>query len=113
MNNSFGIDLDISQEKPDPVPLRERESKLLRLLETIQAFGPEWSTLKEELFDGRVESLEKLLLGESKKKDVQLPDLYRLQGRLSEVKRVASIAEVALAELNSIRKQLNPSGPTE
>lgn len=108
MNNSFSIEEQFPEEAVDPVPLRERETKLLRLLEAIQAFGKEWSTLKDELFDGRLELLERMLSAESKKAEIDVSELYRLQGRINEVKRIMNITESGPRELAAIRKRLTP-----
>lgn len=115
MNNSFNVDLseDFSQEKPDPTPLREREAKLVRILEALSALSQsnEWSTLKTELFDEILKNVENQMRMEAEKSDIRLPELYRLQGERKWAKRYAdpiSLIENYRVELAHIRMQLNP-----
>lgn len=115
MNNSFNIDLneDFSQEKPNSTPLREREAKLMRVLESLGALSQsnEWSTLKTELFDEVLESIEKKMRVEAGKAEISTPELYRLQGERKWAKRYAdpiSLIQNYRVELAHIRKQLNP-----
>ena len=120
MNNSLNIGLDESflVETPNQEVLRERESKLVRLVEVFDALSrsAEWSSLKQELFDGALASIELKLRLEAEKAEVSLPELYRLQGERKWAKRYSdpvSYVSTLRAELAHIRKQLNPSGPTE
>lgn len=109
MNNSF-----IPGEEPekDYTPLRERDSEMLRVLESLTAVenSNEWSTLRELAFDKRLESLEKSLILESKKDEVNLPEVYRLQGRISEARRLTKLSETYKLERVNIKRQLNPPG---
>lgn len=119
MNNSFNVDLneDFREETRDETPLREREAKLVRLIEVFDALSrsAEWSSLKQELFDGALESIESRMRDEARKPEVSLPALYRLQGERTWAKRYSdpvSYVSQLTAELAAIRKQLNPPGPT-
>lgn len=119
MNNSLNIDLseDFSQEKPvDQTPLREREAKLIRLIEALVALSQsnEWSTLKKELFDDVLESIERNIRNEADKVDISLPSVYKLQGEKKWARNYANpllLVDNYRAELANIRKQLNPPGP--
>lgn len=115
MNNSLHVDLDESflGEPRDQEPLREREAKLVRTIEALVALSQsnEWSSLKDELFDKALESIELKLRLEAEKPEVSLPELYRLQGERKWAKRYAdplSLVENYRVELAHIRKQLNP-----
>ncbi len=119
MNNSFNIDLyeDFSQEKPNQEPLREREAKLLRVIEALAAVSQsnEWSTLKSELFDDVLKSIENRLRVESEKTEVNLPEIYRLQGEKKWARNYAdlqTLIEQYRLEITHIRMQLSPPGPT-
>lgn len=118
MNNSLNIEIydDFAEKQPDVSLLREREAKLVRLIESFHALSEskEWSTLKEELFEGALQSIENRLKTEADKPEVSLPEIYRLQGERKWVKRYAdpvSLVERYRIELAHIRKQINPSAP--
>lgn len=70
--------------------IREQQAHLLRVIEAIQDVQKTtaWSTLKEE-FDSEIQRLNRLLLAESKKPEINLPELYRYQGRIEEAKRIS------------------------
>lgn len=89
--------------------LWERDSHLVRLIEAITALQSTdaWSTLKEE-FDGEVAKLNRHLLTESKKSEVNLPEVYRFQGRIEAAKKYSfeSLLASYRFERESIRKQL-------
>lgn len=97
----------------DNIPfLRHREGELVTIIEALRKVesSPEWSTLKTQVFDGVVESLERRLSSEATKKEVNAPELYRLQGQLAWAKRFANLASLADAfrlELSNIKGQLH------
>lgn len=107
MNNSLNYEEEVSRAKPDSL-LREREAKLVRMIEAIAALGqsPEWSTLKDELFDGALESVERRIKDEADKADLNTPELYRLQGERKWARRYADLTKLSdmyRAELAHIR----------
>jgi hypothetical protein len=110
MNNSLNFEEEVSHAKPDTL-LREREAKLVRMIEAIAALGQslEWSTLRTELFDGALETIEKRMRDEADKAELNTPELYRLQGERKWAKRYADLPKLSdqyRAELAHIRKQL-------
>jgi hypothetical protein len=120
MNNSFSVDLSLEsvQETKPTEMLREREAKLIRLIEALLALSKsnEWSTLKAELFDEVLESTERSIRTETAKAEISLPALYRLQGEKKWARNYANpllLVDQYRAELTNIRTQLSPSGPTE
>ena len=90
--------------------IRERDAHLIQLIEAIQDVQStsSWSTLKLEL-DGEVSRLHRLLLAEAKKVDVNLPEVYRLQGRIESAKKFSldKLAEDYMTEHNTIKRKLN------
>lgn len=119
MNNSFNIDLstDFLEESKPTELLREREAKLIRMIEALVALSKsnEWSTLKVELFDEVLESIERSIRSEADKAEVSIPALYRLQGEKKWARNYADpllLVDSYRVELANIRKQLNPPGPT-
>lgn len=94
MNNGF-ISLH-SEDEPqvDIRPkLQEEEAKLLRIIEAAQGLqaSKEWSTLKTEVFETLVASLERDLQDEAKKNDPDPRRLNRITGELTWAKRFASL----------------------
>lgn len=113
MNNSFVIE---TKEDTKSVVLGEREGELVRIIEAIRAIaGSEgWSTLKTLVFDGVLESLEHRLASESKREEINQPEIYRLQGQIAWAKKYSDLETLANAyrlELINVRSQLTP--PTE
>lgn len=89
---------------------RERDAHLIHLIEAIQAIQTTsaWSTLKEE-FDGEIAKLNRLLLRESKEKELDQPEIYRLQGRIEEAKRISleKLFEESMTERETIKRKLS------
>lgn len=113
MNNSLNMDEPVSPRKPTD-SYKEREAWLVKVIEALNAVhnSKEWSTLKGELFDGALESVEKQLVSEAEKLEICLPNLYRLQGERKWAKKYSKLellAETYRVELANIRKVLiNP-----
>lgn len=99
------------EEMVNPESYRERQSTLIRILEAIDGLrnSEEWSTLKKEIFDSRVESLEKQMRNESESNEIKDSNLYRLQGRLFEARKydLDKLREIHLSELSKIKKLLS------
>src|SRR6185295_15648405 len=111
MNNSQLINDDEEIVVDTTVILRERKTELLKIIAAINALAKnaDWNTLKELVFDGLVEKLEKNLQVEVKKNELLPPEIYRLNGQLLWAKRYSNLyklAEVYKVELNNISKKL-------
>lgn len=90
----------------------ERQVKLTRIIETIRSLkaSSEWSTLKTEVFDTLVESLEKDLREEAKKDNPDTNKLNRISGELQWAERYSDLDkwENALrVELTRINRRLH------
>lgn len=97
--------------EPDKLAtIRERDAHLVRLIEAITEVQSTsaWSTLKEE-FDGEIAKLNRFLLAEAKKKDIDTAEQYRLQGRIESAKRFSleKLFEDAMTERDTIRRKLS------
>lgn len=97
--------------EPDKLAtIRERDAHLVRLIEAITDVQSTsaWSTLKEEL-DGEIAKLNRLLLVEAKKKEVDLPEVYRLQGRIESAKKFAldALLTIYMTEHDTIKRKLS------
>lgn len=112
MNNAQ-IEIDAEWTAvPDLTPsFQEKKALLLCLLEAIDKLSQneDWQVLKEFLFDGQIEKLEKQLLNEAKLNELSSPKIYRLQGGLEWARRLDlyKLAETYKLELNQINKKLN------
>lgn len=95
---------------------RQREGELTKIIEALKRIeaSEDWSTLKTEVFDGALDSLEGRLVSECKKPVLNNPEIYRLQGQIQWAKKYADLATLTQAyrlELIRLRQQLtNPSG---
>lgn len=93
------------EKKPD---YAERAGRLATLIEAIESIlsSKEWSTLKEEEFDGELERLERLLLVEAKKPQIDEKEIYKLQGRIESMKRfnLEGLKQKFRLELETINK---------
>ena len=114
MDNSFIAQLNVLEdEKPQDIKpqLREREGKLVKIIEALGQVeaADEWQTLRELYLDGLVEGLERRLATEANAREVNLPELYRLQGQLIGAKRynLEELRKNFKVELQNIRKQIN------
>lgn len=115
MNNAQ-IETEAEWTEVDMTPtLQERKGVLVRLIEAINKLSKneDWHTLKELLFDGQLELLEKQLLSEAKLNELNDPKIYRLQGNLEWARRfdLYKLAETYTKELNGITKKLNENAP--
>ena len=115
MNNSKLVMDNISlsiEEKPDnTVYLRERERKLMEIIKSLQGVQrtKEWSSLKTELFDGLVLTLEKELREEAKKENPDSLKLSRIAGQLKWAEKYADLGKlesVFRVELTNLKKLL-------
>lgn len=116
MNNyliaSEKVSFDVEQSQ-DIDSMRERQGTVVRILEAIESLRntEEWSTLKKEIFDSRIEYLERSMRSESEKVEVKDSELYRLQGRLFEARKydLNKLKETYSLELSKIRKLTQPT----
>lgn len=114
MNNSKlaqdAVNLNIEEPTDITVQLRERQEKLTKLLKGIQDANKGWSSLKDELFDPLVATLEGQLLSEAKSESPNPSKLNRLAGNLEMVKRFADLSKLEAIyrnELNQIKLKLH------
>lgn len=113
MNNSkLTLDRFLEDQPLDTTPwLKDREATLVRLVETLRrvAQSEDWSSLKKELFDGVVETLEKAQKAEAEKDKPDLAALAKINGQLVWARKysdLTKLADIFMAELINVRKQL-------
>lgn len=117
--NLSQITVDLLQEPKEDLltpKLRSEESRLIGLVEAIETVrqSREWSSLKTEVFEPLVFSLEKELKSEGRKDDPSPTKLNRLAGELKWAEKYADLDKLANAyriELQRVRIQLH--GNTE
>lgn len=115
MNNSKividDLNLTLEPDADNASRLRERESELVRLIDTINRIvsNSDWLTLKEIYLDRLIPSLEKQLKTESEKDEIIPSKIYRLQGKLEISKRYTDLEKLNddfRKELVNVRLQL-------
>ncbi len=115
MNNSkIAIDSVIEEEpKFEKAPLlQERRAELTNIIQAIEGViaTKDWQLLRKKLFDPAAEQLEKLLKAEMKKKPVDAPQIYYLQGQLHWADKRANLEDLNKqfkVELKHIKQQIN------
>lgn len=91
--------------------LVEKQIELIKVVEAIDSVlrTKEWQLLDELVWSKRANALEKDLLLASKEDLVDVPNIYRLQGRLQEAKRFADLkgfGEERVRELEAIKLKI-------
>ena len=92
--------------------LQEKRASLTRSIEALQKVANlrDWTVLRDEMFDGVVESLERELRTESLKKDLDNSKIHSLQGQLVWARKytdLKSLADGLKVELKRIKKLLH------
>lgn len=120
MNNSkLALDNVFEEPEVDRTPeLRKREADLVKIIEALGviAGSKEWSTLKNTVFDGVVETLEKQLTSEAKKDTPNTQVLAKINGQLVWAKKYVDLESLGTffrIELTNIRQQLYGQTPKE
>lgn len=115
MNNSkFAIEnVVLTNEDPkDRSPeLREREQKLIHLIQNLQTIQKtdEWSSLKTELFDSLTKNLIKEIESEARKEEPNTLKLNRLSGELKWAEKYSDLSkleQIKRVELTQVRQLL-------
>lgn len=106
MNNAFLLEPELIKPIEPEVRKNEREAWLVRMIEASAEVltSSAWSSLKE-VFDGEIERLQRLIAQEANKKELNTPELYRLQGKLEQAKRYAltDLLKTYQIELTNVR----------
>lgn len=118
MNNSkIAFDsLSLEKVRDNALPyLREEEAKLVRIIEAIGAIKDtvEWGSLKKDIFDGVVETLDRQMTVEMNRDILNDSAIYRLQGQLAWARKYADFGKLAdayMSQLTNIRQQIKIHG---
>ncbi len=110
MNNSSVFE-DLQKEPVVDVKpkLRSEESRLVKIIEALRKIeeSEAWSTLKNEVFDGLVDRLERDIQIEAVKNDPDPKKLNRLSGEWTWAKKYSDLSKLVdtyKVELQRIRK---------
>ena len=114
MNNNYIARQSLSMEqKVDITPaLRAEEEKLIRIIQAIEAVAasPEWKTLKDSVFDGVVDSLERQKSIETSTQPINVDKVHSLNGQLAWAKKYSNfttLGEAYRLRLREIKEKLN------
>ena len=116
MNNS---NLQLEEKEDSRLSfLQKTQGELTTLVETINRVesSEDWRKLKELFLDGIVDKLERQLKDEASKDEVDLPQVYRLQGQITWAKRYSNlkkISEEKRLEIENLKKLINEPNPRD
>lgn len=117
MNNSK-IALDNLETGSDSIlnTLQKQRGELSQIVEAINGIetSEHWQKLKRLVLDGVVKTLEKQLMNETSKPDVNLPEIYRLQGQIAWARKYTDLKKLSewfKHQLENIKNQINEHNP--
>ena len=110
MNNSK-IVLDNQEADEQQNTLQHQQGELSQIVEAINAVesSDEWKKLKKLVLDPIVPNLERRLIHETSKKEIDVAEIYRLQGQLMWAHKYADLkkfGEWKKQELENVKNQL-------
>src|SRR3990167_8310921 len=108
MNNSLTI--ETIERNPDEL-MRVVESRLVRIIEALQGVQTtkEWSTLKKDIFDSFVISLEKEIKSEARSENPNPLKLTHLSGKIEWAERYSDLSKLEnyyKVQLTNLRTKL-------
>jgi hypothetical protein len=114
MNNSYfaveSVNLHVETPVDHTPEVREREVELVKILGAIRKVqdSKDWSTLKENVFDGVTQNLSDKIQSEAKKTKPDVDILRYLTGQLVWAEKFSDLSKLEAVfrqELTNIRKQ--------
>lgn len=116
MNNSKLAIESVASEEPryDVAPLRAKEAELVNLIGAIGRMieTEEYRFIEKEVFGKLLALSKKSLETESRRAELNLPEVYRLQGQIRNAERhdLRKMLEMSRTELIGVRNQLKIHG---
>ena len=109
MNNAQTIEQSGPQDSDER--LRTEEARLVRIIESLQIIQTtkEWSTLKKDIFDSFVSSLEKEIKSEARSENPNPLKLTRLSGKIEWAERYSDLSKLEnyyKVQLTNLRTKL-------
>lgn len=98
MNNSKIVSDNFEENQEiDLSPFQNKQGELTQIIEAINRIeiSEDWQKLKAVLFGELVINLERRLMNESSRKEINLPEIYRLQGQLTWAKKYADLKKLS------------------
>ena len=118
MNNSK-IVLDNLEEETDNLSVfQKKRGELTQIVEAINRVesNQDWKKLKKLMLDGVVTTLERQLKIEMARKELDAPEIYRLQGQLGWARKytdLKKLGEFFRKQIENINNQLNEKNPRD
>lgn len=114
MNNSKIVSYNIEREEI----LEINQGELAQIVEAINRVeaSEDWQKLKRLVLDGFLSSLERQLKVESERKELNSPEIYRLQGQLTWARKYADLKKLSQFfnnQLQNIKFKLNEKNPRD
>ena len=112
MNNSKIAFDNLEVESSDRTPfLQKQQGEIAQIIEAINGVeaSEDWKKLKRLVLDGVVTSLERQLISEASKDQINDPNMYRLQGQLMWAKKFADLKRLGESfkqSLENIKNQI-------
>lgn len=77
--------------------IEKRKGELTQIVEALNrvADSDDWRKLKGLLWDGIVQSLERQLLYETDKKEINFSEVYRIQGQITWARKFADLEKLS------------------
>lgn len=118
MNNSKIVHFNLEETDDNSSFLEKTKGELSQIVEAINRVEAtrDWQKLKELVLDGVVQSLERQLRNESEKRELNIPEIYRLQGQLAWAKKYADLkkfSEFFKQQIQNIKLKLNEKSPSD
>lgn len=113
MNNSKIVFDNIEEEPSDRLAiLQKQKGELTQVIEAIKGVeaNPDWQKLRRLILDGVVTNLQAQLYREVSRKEIDPPEIYRLQGQLVWAKKYTDLhklGEFFKQQIESIKLQLH------
>lgn len=98
--------------------LEKERGRLAQLVEAINGVmaSQDWKKIRSMLLNGVVENLEKSLRDEASKSEVNLPEVYRLQGQLLWARKYVDLRKLVdwyKSQIEHIKNQLHEENPRD
>lgn len=118
MNNSKIVLDNLDEPESKLEFLEKQKGELTQVVEAINRVeaSDDWQKLKRLVFEGLVPSLERLIINEASKKEIDAPEMYRLQGQLTWANKYADLRKLAdqkRLQIENIKNQLHEQTPRD
>ena len=111
MNNSIIAFNNLEKDEEKIESLKDHQAKFSRIVEAISQVesNQSWKNLKKIYLDEIVKNLKRQLSLEAGRRELNAPEIYRLQGQLLWAKRyvdLKKLAESFMLQIDNLKKQI-------